>query len=134
MAAIRGINMNTKNEYLALKILALSEAIISIRVLLFALPVSLSRLSMTNPPPVSGDDHFIYMLTIVSLLYFLAGVTLLLNFKLWKFFHYVAAAVVIILTAVLLKSSNTPPAFLYYVPAVLAVASTVFISVTKKAI
>lgn len=122
---------------LSLKILWLAEVIISIRVLLFSIPVSVSRLRTENPPPISNDDRFIFLLMMAALLYLVIGVASLMGHKLWRFFHYLGAVTVGILTTNFIITLNTFKASIepvYFLPVFISFAGFCYVLFTKASV
>ena len=119
---------------LSLKILWLAEVIISARILLFSLPVLISRLRTENPPPVSNDDRFIFFVTIAALLYLVIGLASLMDHKLWRVFHYAGAVTVGMLTANFLITLNAFKADIepvYFLPALMSFSGLCYILFMK---
>jgi len=75
-----------------------SEVIISIRVLLFTMPVIINKLLAENFILADLENRFIILLTLTAIFYFLAGLTSIGGFRFWKFLHFSAAIFTILLT------------------------------------
>ncbi|MFT5170045.1 MAG: CheY-like chemotaxis protein [Candidatus Omnitrophota bacterium] len=114
---------------LRLKIIFAIEAIVGARILLFTIPVIISKKSGDVVFPYSVDDRFVMVITFVSLLYLAVGVVSLMGHKFWRYLHYFTAIVTFILTSFLLKfitERGGDGSFIYYSPVVFALFVTIF--------
>jgi len=89
--------MNKKS--VGLMILWWGEAIISVRVLLFSVPVMINKYSAKTFALSNPDDRFIVVITLTALLYFIVGVISVGGSKFAKTAHYLAVILVFALTA-----------------------------------
>jgi len=88
-----------KNQSIGLQILGAVEVIVSARILLFTIPVFINKGLAANFFPIAAVDWFIMVLTLVALLYLVVGITSIMGYKFWTFFHYLAAVLVFVMTA-----------------------------------
>lgn len=111
------------------------EAIVSIRVLLFTVPVLINRQMTAIPEGAAGDDGFILMITVAAGLYLLTGLSSILGHKLGQVFHYLAVGAVLIMTVgLVIKTSGAAGGFHagYLVPSVIAIVFTALAVVLSK--
>jgi len=103
------------------------EVIISLRVLLFSIPVIISK-SLEKSFALSDlNDRLIAVMTITAVLYCIVGITSILGLRQWKVAHYLAAILTFALTAGSLYAFDQPPATVdlnYFAPFVFATAAT----------
>ncbi|MCA9403684.1 MAG: hypothetical protein KC897_07875 [Candidatus Omnitrophica bacterium] len=107
------------------------ETIVSIRVLLFTVPVMINRQMTAAQPGAGKEDGFILMITVAAALYLFTGLASILGHKLRQVFHYLAAGVVLIMTAGLAVKSGGFQAG-YLVPSVIAIVFTALAFVLTK--
>ena len=81
-----------------LKILCWSEIIISLRVLLFSIPVMINKHSAGSFSLSNLEDQFIGILSLTAVLYFVVGIMSLSGNKLWKAAHLLAVVLVLFAT------------------------------------
>ncbi len=124
--------MNTLS--LRLKILFGVEIIAGARVLLFTIPVIISKKTSGVAFPYSVDDWFVLVLSYASALYCIVGIAAICGHKLGKIFHYLAAIVVLFLNAFLLKfiaGRGGEAALIHYTPLIFAMFVTVCVALSK---
>jgi len=117
--------MNGKS--VGLTILWWVEAIISIRVLLFSVPVIINKYLAKSFTLSDLNDRFIAVLTVTALLYAVVGIVSILGFKLWKLIHYLAAILTFVLTVGALTYFDQSPQTVglnYFAPFVFALILT----------
>jgi hypothetical protein len=88
--------MNGKS--IGLIILWWCEAIISVRVLLFSLPVIINKSQAKIFDLQALNDRFIVVMSATALLYFVVGVASICGYRYWKAIHYLAAIFTVLLT------------------------------------
>ena len=89
-----------------LKILCWSEIIISLRVLLFSIPVMINKHSAGSFSLSNLEDQFIGILSLTAVLYFVVGIMSLSGNKLWKAAHLLAVVLVLFATLASVKVSG----------------------------
>jgi len=110
-----------------LTILWWGEAIISIRVLLFTVPVILSKYLEESFALSDLDDRFIAVMTGTALLYVIVGIVSILGFRHWKTTHYLAVILTFALTVGSLYYFDQPSQtvdLIYFAPVVFAMIFT----------
>lgn len=103
------------------------EAIISIRVLLFSIPVIINKCSAKSFVLSDLNDRFIAVMTATALLYCIVGITSVLGFRYWKVTHYLAVILISVLTAGSLYAFDQPSVIVnynYFVPLIFATVFT----------
>ncbi len=111
------------------------EAIVSIRVLLFTVPVLINKQMTALPEGFGGGEGFIVMITVAAALYLFTGLASIIGHKLGQVFHYLAAGVVVVMTAgLVIKSSGAAGGFHagYLVPSIIAIVFSVLAFVLTK--
>jgi len=106
-----------------LVILWWSEMIISLRVLLFSIPVFINKYLAKSFSLADINDRFIAVISVTALLYFGVGLISIIGSKNWKVFQYSAAFIVLALTAYSLYTFDQPPGSVglyYFYPVLLA--------------
>ncbi|VAW19834.1 hypothetical protein MNBD_BACTEROID05-714 [hydrothermal vent metagenome] len=126
-------------QSLGIKILFGLEIVISLRILLFTIPVIISRWMQKVFSAGYIDDWMILVATVVAFFYLVVGFSSMFGHRLWKVFHYMAAFVTVMLTYGFLKLiANTyeTPTIFHMLPSVIAlgVACIVAMSGRKKAV
>ena len=91
-----------------LKILFWSEVIVSLRILLFSLPVMINKNSAGTFSVDNLDDRFIALLSLTAILYFFVGVLSIVGNKFWKSAHYLAVVLVLLFTLATVKVTGQP--------------------------
>ncbi len=94
-----------KNNLITVKIVGWLETIISARILLFCIPVLLSKYLQKNFSPLNLEDWFIVILTYTAFVYFLVGVSTLTVYRSWRFLHYAAFILTAVVTSSLVRVS-----------------------------
>jgi len=84
------------------------EAIISLRVLLFSIPVMINKYLAKSFALSDLNNRFIAVLTVTALIFFGVGIVSILGFKNWKALHYLAAIIALLLTVGSLYMMNQP--------------------------
>ena len=114
-----------KKGPMSFQIMLWAEVVIATRILLFAIPVFLHKL--TAPAAAySVEDWFLLSLAIPSVFFVAAAVSALMKSRMWKFLHYVVVAVTAVTSVSLLMMvfrTQSPFQIYYLVP--LAVAAMV---------
>ena len=119
-----------------LKILCWSEMIISLRMLLFSVPVMINKNSAGTLSMANLDDRFTAVLSLTAVLYFIAGVMAIAGYKLWKAAHILAVVFVALATLATVKTTGGPltSADSYYaMPLLFAVIVTVLTAILGRA-
>jgi len=117
--------MNGKS--VGLTILWWCEAIISIRVLLFSIPVMINKYLAKSFALSDLNDRFIAVLTGTALLYCIVGIISILGFRFWKVTHYLAVILTFTLTAGSLYAFDQPSGTVglnYFAPFIFALVLT----------
>jgi len=105
------------------------EVIISIRVLLFSVPVIINKCLEKSFALSDLNDRFIAVLTVTALLYAVVGIVSIFGFKHWKLVHYLAAILTFVLTLGALTYFDQSPQTVglnYFAPFVFALILTAF--------
>lgn len=89
-----------------LKILCWSEVIISLRVLLFSIPVMINKYSAGRFSLSHIEDQFIGLLSLTAVLYFFVGILSLAGNALWRAAHLLAVVLVLSFTLASVKISG----------------------------
>ena len=89
-----------------LTILCWSEIIISLRVLLFSIPVIINKNSAGSFSLSNLEDQFIGILSLTAVLYFVVGIMSIAGNKLWKAAHLLAVVLVLSFTLASVKISG----------------------------
>ena len=103
------------------------EAIISLRVMLFSIPVMLNKYLAKSFVLSDLNDRFVAVLTATALLYCIVGIVSILGFRYWKAAHYLALIATFLLTAGSLHAFDQPQATVglnYFGPVIFAVVAT----------
>ena len=117
------------------KILCWSEVIISLRVLLFSIPVMINKNSAGSISLSNLDDRYMAILSLTAVLYFIAGVMAIAGNKLWKSAHILGVVFVTLATLATVKVAGQPLASItaYYVlPLLFAVIVTVLTGILGR--
>lgn len=117
--------MNGKS--VGLTILWWVEAIISIRVLLFSIPVMLNKYLAKSFELSDLNDRYIAVMTVTALLYGIVGIISIFGFRFWKMTHYLAAILTFALTVGSLYSFDQPAQtvnLIYFAPFIVATILT----------
>lgn len=110
------------------------EVILSMRVLLFTLPVLLHKWTVGSLSTSDVSDSFILVISLCACLYLFVGLLGVLGNRKWKLFHFIAAFTVFILSACFLYKLNAANSLVvtgYFVPSILAVISVILANVLK---
>jgi hypothetical protein len=89
------------------------EVVIALRILLFTLPVWISKFTSEGFGGLRIGERFLFLLTIAALCHFLAGLSALLKLKISQLLHFVSLGVVIFLTAGFTKLVSVTGAMFY---------------------
>jgi len=103
------------------------EAIISLRVMLFTIPVMLNKYLAKSFALSDLNDRFIAVMTATALLYFIVGIVSIFGFRYWKAAHYLAMIATFLLTLGSLYAFDQPQASVslnYFTPVIFATAAT----------
>ena len=95
-----------EKKSVGLTILCWSEIIISLRVLLFSIPVMINKHSAGALSVSSIEDQFIGILSLTAVLYFLVGIMSITGNKFWKAAHLLAVVLVLSFTLASVKISG----------------------------
>jgi len=122
-----------KGKSVGLVILWWSEVIISLRALLFTVPVIINKILAENFILSDPENRFIILLTLTAVFYLLSGLTSIVGFKFWKYIHFAAALFTVLLTVSALNGEVQISAGLhYFYPVMIAVIFTVFAVILDK--
>ena len=114
-----------RGKSIGLVILWWSEVIISLRVLLFTVPVIISNVSGGNLAGPDKESGIIFLLTLTAVFYLFCGLASIAGFKFWKWLHFAAVMLTGLLTLNALKGTGRAADGLYfYYPVVFAVIIT----------
>jgi len=111
------------------------EMILAARVLLFTIPVLISKNLMNTMSSINAQDWFILTATIISLMFFVVALSSVLGHKLWKIFHLVALVTSLLLTLGLVNRVmvvNEPVAMIYLAPFIVALFFTVVVILSAR--
>ena len=100
------------------------EAIVSIRVLLFTIPVLINKQMTAASQGSGGSDWFILLLTVAAALFLAVGLLSIFGHKLAQIFHFLAAGVVVAMTIGLVMQSSGSAAGVsagHFIPSVVAI-------------
>jgi len=103
------------------------EAIISIRVLLFSIPVMINKYLAKSFALSDLNDRMIAVMTATALLYAIVGIISIFGFRYWKTAHYLAVILTFALTAGSLYYYDQPSQtveLIYFAPFVFAMILT----------
>lgn len=117
------------NKSIGLTILWFVEAIVAIRVLLFAVPVIISKIQDSHFMVTQVADRFIVVATATALTYLVVGVSSVMGYRYWKALHFLAAVFTLVLTVGSLSFMGQPSGQvtpMYFSPIVVAVVIVVF--------
>ncbi len=124
-----------KNQSIGPQILAWAEVIVSVRVLLFTLPVLLDKKMSGAAAAMGANDWFMILLTLSALLFVAIGLMSVLKNKSSAAVHIVAVVLIGVMTAVLmnrLSTTNLITSPAYFLPAGVAVVMTVLAFILNK--
>jgi len=105
------------------------EAIISLRAMLFSIPVMLNKYLAKSFVLSDLNDRFIAIMTATALLYCLVGIASILGLRYWKAAHYLAMIAAFLLTLGSLYAFDQPQASVslnYFAPVIFATIATSF--------
>ena len=116
-----------RNKIVILKILCWGEMMVAVKLLFFTIPFVFkgNEMAFTTPHPTAYK--FAFLLTFLSLLYFMSGFAALIGHRWWKWFHLFSAVIIAFMTWSLLnfvKTMSSDFDFLYLIP---VTASTVIL-------
>lgn len=115
-----------KNQSIGPQILAWAEVIVSVRVLLFTLPVLIDK-KMSGATAMGANDWFMLLMTLSALLFVAIGLMSIVKQKPSAAFHIVAVVLIGGMTAMLMNriaTTNLISSPAYFLPAVVAVIMT----------
>ncbi len=95
-----------EKKSVGLTILCWSEIIISLRILLFSIPVMINKHSAGSLSLSNFEDQFIGILSLTAALYFLVGLMSITGNKFWKAAHLLAVVLVLSFTLASVKVSG----------------------------
>jgi hypothetical protein len=95
-----------EKKSVGLTILCWSEVIISLRVLLFSIPVMINKNSAGNFSLSVLEDQFIGILSLTAVLYCIVGIMAIMGNKLWRAAHLLAVVMVLCFTLASAKISG----------------------------
>lgn len=124
-----------EKKSVGLKILCWSEIIISLRVLLFSIPVMINKHSAGSLSLSNVEDQFIGVLSLTAVLYFFVGVISIAGNKLWQAAHLLAVVLVLFFTLASVKISGhalgSQNAY-FALPLLFSVIATVFTGILSR--
>ena len=112
------------------------EVIISIRVLLFAIPVMINKYSAASFSAKNLEDRFMIVVTGAAVFYLLVGVMSIRGVRFWKGAHYLAVFFICVLTVGSLRLPGQLAggvALYYFLPLIVSVAISVLAVILKGA-
>ena len=115
------------NKSVGATIFGWAELIISLRALLFTVPVLLNKKMTVGFGSMTATDWFFTLITLSATLFLLAGLISILGNKLSTAFHIIAVVLVVVMTLAMTKRLEVANLFMspvYYLPAGLAVVLT----------
>jgi len=124
-----------KDKSIGLVILLWVELIVSARILMFTVPVLISRYFKSGATVNTPADWCVFTISLIAMFYFLVGLASLLGHKQWKLFHYGGVILTAILTAglvskiVLIEFTVNP---FYLVPFIVSLFLAVVIGFSKN--
>ena len=124
-----------KERSVGFVILCFSEVIISLRVLLFTIPVMINKNSAGTFSMDVMDDRFIAILSLTAVLFVLAGILAIAKSKIWKAAHILAVVLVALATLATVKVSGQPLTSengYYALPLLFAVIATVLTAILGR--
>jgi hypothetical protein len=101
------------------QILWASEMIISLRVLLFSIPVIINQYTSHTFSLSNVDDRYMVLLSWTAVIYFMVGMVSYAGFTFWKAVHYLAVVLIGLLTfgsLDVVQRLSASPGVYYYVP------------------
>lgn len=119
--------MNEKS--VGLTIIWWSETIISLRVLLFTLPVMINGYLEKSFTLSDLNDRFIVLLSVTALLFCITGIVSILGTRHWKVAHYLSVVLTLMLTVGSLYAfdqSSATVSLNYFLPMIVATVFTAF--------
>ncbi len=122
-------------QSLGMKVLFGLEIVVSLRILLFTIPVVISRWMQKIFSAGYVDDWMILVSTVIAFFYLVVGVSSMSGHRLWKIFHYMAAIVTAMLTfgfLNLIVSVHEAPTFFHMLPTVMALSIALVIAVSGQ--
>jgi len=125
-----------EGKSVGLRILCWAETIISLRVLLFSVPVMINKNSAGTFSMANLDDRFMAVLSLTAILYCLAGIMAIAGSKLWKAAHIHGVVLVAAATLATVKVAGGPlnSSNAYYIlPLLFAVILTVLTAILGRA-
>ncbi len=124
-----------EGKSVGLRILCWCEMIVSLRVLLFTIPVMINKNSAGTFAMANLDDRFMVVLSLTAVVYFLAGVLAISGNKLWRAAHILAVVLVGLATIATVKVSGAALSSCnsyYALPLLFAVILTVLTAILGK--
>ncbi|HLF19073.1 MAG TPA: hypothetical protein VI749_09340 [Candidatus Omnitrophota bacterium] len=94
-----------KSRSIILNVILWVEIIVSARVLMFTLPVLITKYTKGQYYNVTVSDWAILIVTIIAAFYFVTGIAAVLKYKGWKLFHYLGFFLTALLTVGLVKKA-----------------------------
>ena len=114
-----------KGKSVGLVILWWSEVIVSLRILLFTVPVMINKFLAERFVFSGAENGFIVLLTLTAVFYLLSGLTSLAGFRFWKTLHVAAMLFTGLLTYNAVRGFGQAGIQThYFYPAVFAVVTT----------
>ena len=101
----RMLNLMEKKS-VGLTILCWGEVIVSLRVLLFSIPVMINKYSAGSLSLSTIEDQFIVLLSLTAVLFFIVGVMSIAGNKLGKALHLLAVVLILLFTLASFKISG----------------------------
>ncbi len=114
-----------KKKPMSLQIMLWAEVVVAARILLFAIPVFLHKMT-TQDTQYSINDWFLLSLAVPAGFFMVAAITSLMGNHLWRFLHYIVVALTVVISgAMIMMVFRTQSAFQIYYLTPLAVAAVV---------
>lgn len=117
--------MNEKS--VGLTIVWWSETIISLRAMLFSIPVMINKCLEKSFTLSDLNDRFIAVMTATAFMYCIVGIVSILGFRYWKVTHYLAMTATFVLTVGSLYVFDQPQTSVslnYFAPVIFATVVT----------
>jgi len=119
-----------KGKSVGLTIIWWLEAIISIRVMLFSVPVMINKCLAKSFALSNLNDRSIAVMTAAALLYCIVGIVSISGFRFWKVIHYLALVLTFALTVGSLYVYDQPSSTVnlsYFIPVMVATVYTALV-------
>lgn len=117
------------------QILWAGEMVVSLRVLLFSIPVMINKYDLHTFSLTRLDDRYIAVISLTAIIYFIVGLVSFTGFRFWKAVHYLAVVLIGVLTfGSLMMANRLSPSVgaYYYVPLLCSVIVAVLAGASKE--